>query len=268
MKKVTINTLRKYKKENRKVVWITAYDYPQARCADQAGVDMILVGDSAGNTTHGFESTIPMTMDLMIPHAEAVSRGAKRAFLVGDMPFMSYQQSDEIAVENAGRFIRAGMDAVKLEGYMPDRVRAINEAGILVCGHLGLTPQSKAKLGGYVVAGKNDDAIRMIVEDAESLESCDLSLLLLEAMPPEAAEKVVDQLMIPVYGIGAGDKVDGQLLIFHDVVGLSFDFKCKFARKYAETEDVWQHAINQYAFDVREQTFPKKQYFYKMDSEG
>lgn len=261
--KININTLRKRKENNEPVTWITAYDYPQARIVDKAGIDMILVGDSAGNTTHGYESTIPMTMDKMIIHAEAVSRGATNAFLVGDMPYMSYQSSNELAVENAGRFIRAGMDAIKLEGVMPDRVKAIDEAGILVAGHLGLTPQNKAKLGGYRVQGKTKKDAEIVLEQALQLQEAGCAILLLEAMPPEPAKNIAKTLEIPVYGIGAGNEVDGQLLIFHDVVGLSFDFKCKFAKQYIDTEQLWTEAITDYVNDIKTHNFPSQQHFYE-----
>ena len=263
MSKININTLRNRKKNNKPVVWVTAYDYPQARIVDQAGVDMILVGDSAGNTTHGFTSTIPVTMEMMVLHAAAVARGAKSAFMIGDMPYMSYQISNEQAIENAGRFIRCGMDAVKLEGDMPERMKAITDAGILGVGHLGLTPQSLAKMGGYKVQGKTSKQGEVILEQALRLEDNGMDLLLLEAMPPEPAAIITERLSIPVYGIGAGDKVDGQLVILHDLLGLSFDFKCKFVKRYVDGELILTDAITQYAADVRTKQFPTEEHFYK-----
>ncbi len=263
--KTTINTLRKFKREGQKVVWVTSYDYPQARLSDEAGVDMILVGDSAGNTTHGYSSTIPMTMDKMLVHAEAVARGAKNAFLVGDMPYMSYQISDESAIENAGAFIRAGMDSIKLEGCsqnIVNRVAAISDAGILVIGHIGLTPQSQAQLGGYKVQGKTDRQANILVGQAIDLEKAGCCALLLEAMPPEASEKIVKELKIPVYGIGAGNGVDGQLVIIHDLLGLSFEFNCKFVKKYLDGGELIRNALKDYAQEVRQEKFPSKEHFY------
>ncbi len=263
--KITINTLRKFKEKGQKAVWVTSYDYPQARLADEAGVDMILVGDSAGNTTHGYSSTIPMTMDKMLVHAEAVARGSKNAFLVGDMPYMSYQISDESAIENAGSFIRTGMDAIKLEGCSQNilsRVSSIRDAGILVIGHIGLTPQSQAQLGGYKVQGKTQEQVRILTGQAMDLEDAGCCVLLLEAMPPEASEKIVKELKIPVYGIGAGDGVDGQLVIIHDLLGLSFEFNCKFVKKYLDGGDLIRNALQQYAKEVRSEKFPSKEHFY------
>ena len=218
--KVTVLKLQKQKKNNVKTVGVTAYDYPQSLMADNAGVDWVLVGDSLGMTTLGYKTTIPVTMDDMLRSARAVSRGVKRAFTVGDMPYMSYQISNEEAVRNAGDFIKAGMDAVKVEGCMVERIKAICDSGIMVMSHLGLTPHTRAKLGGYRVQGKTADQAQAILEQALSLQDAGCSFLLLEAMPREAAALIADTLEIPVYGIGAGDKVDGQLVIMHDLVGL------------------------------------------------
>jgi len=261
--KISIQTLRKLKAEGEQAVWVTAYDYPQARLADAAGVDMILVGDSVGNTTHGFSSTIPVTMEMMLLHSAAVARGAKRPFLVGDMPYMSYQPSIEEAIRNAGAFIRTGMDAVKLEGCLPRVVNAINQAGILVCGHLGLTPQSVAHFGGYKVQGKTKESIKIVLEQALTLQHAGLSFLLLEAMPPDAAGEITEKLDIPVYGIGAGNKVDGQLIILHDLLGLSFEFTCKFVKRYIDGEGILTYALKQYAEEVRLRKFPAPEHFYQ-----
>ena len=218
--KVTILKLRRQKRQGTKTVLVSAYDYPQATIADKAGVDAILVGDSLGMTTLGYKSTIPVTMDDMIRSAEAVARGAKKAFLIGDMPYMSYQVSNEEAVRNAGRFVRAGMDCVKVEGAMIERIKAIADAGIMVMSHLGLTPHTRAKLGGYRVQGKTADGAQVILEQARELQEAGCSFLLLEGMPRESAAIIASELKIPVYGIGAGDQVDGQLVIFHDLMGL------------------------------------------------
>ena len=180
-KKVTILTLRKNKRENNKSVFVTAYDYPQALIADKAGVDAILVGDSCGMTTHGYKTTIPVTMEEMINHCESVSRGAKDAFLIGDMPYMSYQESNELAVRNAGRFIVAGMDMVKVEGAMVERIKAICDSGIMVMSHLGLTPHTRAKLGGYRVQGKTAKSAEIVLDQAKRLQDAGCSALLLDS---------------------------------------------------------------------------------------
>ena len=245
--KVTILRLRNHKKTGTKTVITTAYDYPQARIADGAEVDCILVGDSLGMTTLGHKTTIPVTMDQMISASEAVSRGAKNAFLIGDMPYMSYQISNEEAVENAGRFVRAGMDCVKVEGAMIDRIKAICDAGIMVMSHLGLTPHTRAKLGGYRVQGKTAAQAEIILEQALALQEAGCSFLLLEGMPRESAAMIASKLEIPVYGIGAGDKVDGQLVIFHDLMGLFWEFKSKFVKRYCEAGQIMQSALKEYA---------------------
>jgi len=255
--KVTILKLRKQKQNNVKSVGVTAYDYPQALMADNAGVDWVLVGDSLGMTTLGYKSTIPVTMDDMLRSARAVSRGVKRAFTVGDMPYMSYQISNEEAVRNAGDFIKAGMDAVKVEGCMVERIKAICDSGIMVMSHLGLTPHTRAKLGGYRVQGKTAD-------QALSLQEAGCSFLLLEAMPREAAALIADTLDIPVYGIGAGDKVNGQLVIMHDLIGLFWEFKSKFVKRYCEAGQLIQSALTDYANEVRELQFPSSENFYEI----
>jgi len=262
--KVTVLRLRKHKRENTKTVLVTSYDYPQARITDGAGVDAILVGDSLGMTTLGHKTTIPVTMDDMILHCEAVSRGAKHAFLIGDMPYMSYQISNEKAVYNAGRFIKAGMDCVKVEGAMVERIKAISDAGILVMSHLGLTPHTRAKLGGYRVQGKTAQQAEIILKQALELQNAGCAFLLLEAMPKEPAELIAKELSIPVYGIGAGDKVDGQLVIFHDLMGLFWEFKSKFVKRYCEAGQVMQKAMMEYADEVRNGIFPSQENFYEI----
>jgi 3-methyl-2-oxobutanoate hydroxymethyltransferase len=266
-KKVTILTLRRHKRQNKKSVFVTAYDYPQAMLAHRAGVDGILVGDSLGMTTLGHKTTIPVTMDDMIRHAEAVARGAKAPFLVGDMPYMSYQASNADAVRNAGRFIRAGMDAVKVEGAMVDRIKAIADAGILVQSHLGLTPHTMAMQGGYRVQGKTAKSTEIILNQALELQDAGCAFLLLEAMPRESAQAVAKELTIPVYGIGAGDLVDGQLVIMHDLVGLFWDFKSKFVKRYCEAGAMIQGSLEQYAEEVRSGVFPAEENFYEIKEE-
>jgi 3-methyl-2-oxobutanoate hydroxymethyltransferase len=218
-------------------------------------------------TTLGHKTTIPVTMDAMILHAEAVARGAKSAFLVGDMPYMSYQASNSEAVHNAGRFIRAGMDAVKVEGAMVDRIKAIADAGILVQSHLGLTPHTRAKLGGYRVQGKTAESTEIILNQALELQEAGCAFLLLEAMPRESAQAVAKELSIPVYGIGAGDLVDGQLVIMHDLVGLFWEFKSKFVKRYCEAGAIIQTALEQYADEVRTGVFPSTENFYEIKDE-
>ena len=265
--KVTILRLRRQKREKIPTVMTTAYDYPQARIADGAGVDAILVGDSLGMTTLGHKTTIPVTMDQMISSCEAVAKGAKKAFLIGDMPYMSYQVSDEEAVYNAGRFVKAGMDCVKVEGAMTDRIKAIADSGIMVMSHLGLTPHTRAKLGGYRVQGKTAKQAEIILEQAKALQEAGCSFLLLEGMPRESADMITQALDIPVYGIGAGDKVNGQLVIFHDLMGLFWEFKSKFVKRYCEAGQIMQSALKQYADEVRNGEFPSEENFYAIKEE-
>jgi len=265
--KVTILKLRRQKEQNQKTVLTTAYDYPQATISDGAGVDCILVGDSAGMTTFGYKTTIPVTMDQMITCCESVSRGAKNAFLIGDMPYMSYQVSNEEAVINAGRFVRAGMDCVKVEGAMVDRVKAIADSGIMVMSHLGLTPHTRAMLGGYKVQGKTAEGAEYILKQAMELQEAGCAFLLLEGMPRESAKMIRDKLTIPVYGIGAGDLVDGQLVIFHDLMGLFWEFKSKFVKRYCEAGLMMQESLKQYAHEVRTGIFPSKENFYAIKEE-
>ena len=265
--KKTILTLRRHKRTGEKTVLVTSYDYPQALIADKANVDCVLVGDSAGMTTHGYKSTIPVTMEQMIIHCEAVSKGAKNAFLIGDMPYMSYQPSDQIAIENAGLFVKAGMDCVKVEGAMVDRIKAIADSGIIVMSHLGLTPHTRAKLGGYKVQGKSAKSAEIILEQALALQEAGCSFLLLEAMPAEPAGLIAKELRIPVFGIGAGDQVDGQLVILHDLVGLFWEFKSKFVKRYCEAGQMIESALIEYKNEVKEGAFPSEDNFYEIKEE-
>ena len=265
--KTTILKLRRHKRTKEKTCMVTAYDYPQALIADKAGVDVILVGDSCGMTTHGYKTTIPVTMDEMVNHCEAVSRGAKDAFLVGDMPYMSYQPSDQIAIENAGRFIKAGMDCAKVDGSIIDRVRSIVDSGIMVMRHLGLTPHTRAKLGGYRVQGKTAKSAEIVLDQALRLQDVGCSFLLLEAMPTEPAGMIAEKLDIPVYGIGAGDRVDGQLVIIHDLVGLFWEFKSKFVKRYCEAGQMIQSALEEYKSEVKSGQFPAPENFYEIKEE-
>ncbi len=265
-KKISLLHLNKMKVDGEKVVFLTAYDYPLASLADQAGVDMILVGDSLGMTVLGHKTTLPVTMNDMISHCQAVNRAVNHAYIVGDMPYMSYQPSDRDAIINAGRFMsEAGCDAVKCEGgkRIESRVKAMVDAGITVMGHLGLTPQNMSQLGGFKVQGKTFESYKILLEDAIALEEAGASFLLLEAMPPEVATKICDQLSIPVYGIGAGSELDGQLVIMHDIIGLFDQFKPKFVKQYCNAGKLIKEAITDYCHDVRHKLFPQPEHFYK-----
>jgi 3-methyl-2-oxobutanoate hydroxymethyltransferase len=267
MSKMGVLELHQMKRDGQKITWLTAYDYPTATFEQAAGIDMILVGDSLGMCIYGYPGTVPVTMDQCIVHSEAVRRGAPDAFVVGDMPFGSYQASDEDAVRNAARFLKeASVDAVKLEGGVRviSRVKAILDAGIVVCGHIGLTPQSSGQLGGHKAQGRTLEAAMLVVEDARALYQAGVQLLLLEAVPPEVAGFIRSELPIPVLGIGAGDDVDGQLLIVSDVLGLFQAFTPKFVKKYADLGGVATAALTEYVADVRAGRFPEEQHCYRM----
>ena len=264
--------LHEMKRAGQKITWLTAYDYPTATFEEAAGIDMILVGDSLGMGVYGYPGTVPVTMDQCIVHGEAVRRGAPKTFVVGDMPFMSYQISDEEAVRNAGRFLKeAGVDAIKLEGGVRtvSRVRAILDAGVAVCGHIGLTPQSSGQLGGHKAQGRTIESAKLVVEDARALYEAGVQLLLVEAVPPEVASFIRDELPIPVLGIGAGAEVDGQLLIVSDVLGTFAAFTPKFVKKYADLAAISTAALTEYVTDVRGNAFPEEQHCYRMlEGEG
>ncbi len=266
-KKVSVLDLQEMKKQGEKITWLTAYDYPTAQFAEQAGLEMLLVGDSLGMCIYGYEGTIPVTMDQCIVHSEAVRRAAPTAFVLGDMPFMSYQISNQGAVENAGRFLKeAGVDGVKLEGGLRviSRIKAIVDAGIVVCGHIGLTPQSSGQLGGHKAQGRTVESARLLIEDALAIENAGAQLLLLEAVPPEVAGFISKKLAIPVLSIGAGPDCDGQLLIVSDLVGQFQAFTPKFVKKYANVAEVITDAMRAYVNDVKSQVFPSDEYCYHM----
>jgi len=266
-KKITIHSLFAMKQQGERVSWLTAYDYPTAQFAEEAGLEMLLVGDSLGMCVYGYEGTVPVTMDQCIVHAEAVRRGAPTAFVLGDMPFMSYQASDESAVANAGRFLKeAGVDGIKLEGGVRtiSRIRAILDAGIVVCGHIGLTPQSSGQLGGHKAQGRTVKSARLLIEDALAIEEAGAQLLLLEAVPPEVARFITAKLSIPVYGIGAGLHCDGQLLIVSDLIGQFQAFTPKFVKKYANVAQVITEAMVAYIKDVKADVFPADEHCYRM----
>jgi 3-methyl-2-oxobutanoate hydroxymethyltransferase len=269
-KKVTTLTLRQKKERGEPITMLTAYDYPTALAMDQAGVDAILVGDSLGMVVLGYENTLPVTMEDMLHHSRAVSRGAKFALLIGDMPFMSYQASIEDAVRNAGRFLQqAGMDAVKLEGgrERADAVRAIVGAGIPVMGHLGLTPQSVHQLGGFRPQGKTASAAKRLLEDALLLEEAGCFSLVLESVPARLAELVSQRLSIPTIGIGAGVGCDGQVLVTHDLLGLFDRFTPKFVKKYADLHGEMQRAFGEYMAEVQARQFPAAEHTVEMADE-
>ena len=233
-KKITIHTLQKKKDKNKPITMVTAYDYSSAVLVDEADMDMILVGDSLAMVMLGLDSTVSITMDEMLHHCKAVSRGAKQAFLVGDMPFMSYQPSLPEAIRNAGRFLKeSGMDAVKLEGgrEVVSTIRAIVDAGVPVMGHIGLTPQTVSQLGGYKVQGKTAVSAQTLLEDALALEEAGCFSIVLEAVPPAVAKAISEQLTIPTIGIGAGAGCDGQVLVYHDMLGLFNKYMPKICQR-------------------------------------
>ncbi len=266
-RKISILKIQSKKDQGRPITMLTAYDYPSALLVDGAGIDIILVGDSLGMVVLGMESTVPVTMDEMVHHCRAVARGARNALLVGDMPFMSYQADVSEAIRNAGRFMKEGlMDAVKLEGgrEVAQTIRAIVDAGIPVMGHIGLTPQSASKLGGYRVQGKTAaDALRLF-EDAIALQEAGCYAIVLEAVPAVVAGAISERLRIPTIGIGAGAACDGQVLVFHDLVGLFDRFTPKFVRQYADAGKIIASAIQAYAQDVEAGEFPAPEHTFTM----
>ena len=257
--KVTIQTLHSKKVHGEPITFLTAYDFPTAVALDRSGIDGILVGDSLGMVVLGYENTLPVTMQEMLHHCRAVSRGVSRAHLVGDMPFMSYQASISDALRNAGSLLqKGGMDAVKLEGGR-DRVAAIKaiiSAGIPVMGHLGLTPQSVHQLGGWKVQGKSTEAAKILIEDALILEDAGCYAIVLESIPAEVAQLISKRLSIPVIGIGAGIGCDGQVLVTHDLLGLFDRFTPSFVKKYADLFSEMERAFQEYIADVKERRFP------------
>ncbi len=263
-KKKTILDFYEMKKKGEQVTWVTAYDFPTATFAENAGIDMILVGDSLGMVVLGYEGTNPVTMADCISHCQAVRRGAPKTWIVGDMPFMSYQVSDASAVENAGRFIKeAAVDCIKLEGgiRVASRIRAITDAGIPVIGHLGLTPQSSGQLGGFKAQGRDVKNARLVIEDSLAVEQAGAYALLLEAVPPELTKFIQNKLSIPVYSIGAGP-ADGQLMICGDLLGMFQAFTPKFVKKYADVAQVETDAFKAYIDDVLTGRFPEDQHVY------
>jgi 3-methyl-2-oxobutanoate hydroxymethyltransferase len=267
MPKKSIIDFRKMKANSEKIAYLTSYDFPTAQFAEAAGMDMILVGDSLGMCVYGYSGTVPVTMDQMIAHAEAVRRGAPNTFVVGDMPFMSYQTNTDCAVENAGRFLKeAGADAIKLEGgeRIAKQIRAIVDAGIVVMGHIGLTPQSSGQLGGHKAQGRTVESARDLIDDALAVVEAGAHMLLLEAVPPEVGGLITELLPVPVLGIGAGEQTDGQLLIVSDLIGQFQAFTPKFVKKYCNVAEVITEAMQSYIADVRTGTFPGPEHAYRM----
>jgi 3-methyl-2-oxobutanoate hydroxymethyltransferase len=266
--KKSILDFQRMKKENEKITWLTAYDYPTAQFEERAGIDMILVGDSMGNCVYGYPNgTIPVTMEQCIVHTEAVRRGAPNTFLMGDMPFGSYQTTPEEAVKSAVRFYKeAGVDSIKLEGgrRITKMIRGIVDAGMVVCGHIGLTPQSTGQFGGYKAQGRTAKSAYELILDARAVQEAGAALLLIEAVAPEVAKFITEDLTIPVYGIGAGPHCNGQLLIISDVLGIWEAFKPKFVKRYANMAQESVSAIQAYVTDVREGKFPEDVHCYKM----
>jgi 3-methyl-2-oxobutanoate hydroxymethyltransferase len=266
--KVSLPYLLHKKDVNEQISMLTAYDYPAARLIDEAGIDIILVGDSAAMTVMGYSSTLPVTMAEMLHHCKMVSRGSNYAFLVGDMPFMSYQAGISEAIMNAGRFLKEGaMEAVKLEGgqSITATVKAINESGIPVMGHIGLTPQSVMKIGGYIVQGRTAESAEMLIADALALQDAGCFAIVLEAIPAAVAAIITQKLSIPTIGIGAGRYCNGQVLVFHDILGFGNQSTPKFVKQYANLEKTIREALRSYRQDVETGKFPTDAHTYKMD---
>jgi 3-methyl-2-oxobutanoate hydroxymethyltransferase len=268
--KLPLTDLADMKRRRERIVMVTAYDYPSGSLADAAGVDIVLVGDSAAMTVLGYESTVPATMDEMVMLTRAAVRGAKRPLVVADMPFGSFQISDEEAVRSAVRFVKeAGTDAVKLEGAGPtvSRVLALVGAGIPVMGHVGLTPQSATMLGGFRAQGRTSARARQLLEDARTLEQAGCFSLVLEAVPAPVAARITEELTIPTIGIGSGRDCDGQVLVYHDLLGLYQGREPRFVKRYAELATEIQNAIERYAADVRSGAFPGDEHTYSIPDE-
>lgn len=266
MQKVTVQDFLRKKKEHKKITILTAYDYPFAQLVDEVGLDAILVGDSLGMVIQGLENTLPVTMDEMIYHTKMVVRAVKNAMVIGDMPFMSYQVSIEEAVRNAGRFLKeAGASAVKLEGGFEviEHIKAMTRSDIPVMAHIGLTPQSIHRMGGYKVQGKTEDAAKRLIEEAHSVEDAGAFSLLLEAIPMELAGKITRGLSIPTIGIGAGPYCDGQVLVIHDILGLFERFVPKFVKRYTNLREIAINAIRTYREEVEKGIFPSEEESFK-----
>ncbi|MDH4226522.1 MAG: 3-methyl-2-oxobutanoate hydroxymethyltransferase [Deltaproteobacteria bacterium] len=266
MKKITVSDILKYKKDGKKIAVLTAYGFQTARIIDNAGIPVVLVGDSVGMVEAGHETTLPVTMDEMIYHVRSVSRACKDAFVVADMPFMSYQPSVEEALKNAGRFLKeAGADGVKVEGGVRSAavIKAMAEAGIPVMGHVGLTPQSVLTMGGYKVQGRTKEASKEILADAKAVEDAGAFSMVLEGIPSELAKTITKELSIPTIGIGAGVGCDGQVLVLNDMLGMDLEKTApKFVKRYANLDEVISKAVTRYKDDVEAGKFPDEEHSY------
>jgi 3-methyl-2-oxobutanoate hydroxymethyltransferase len=267
-RRVSITDLKAMKKRGERIAMLTAYDYPSAKLVEEAGAPIILVGDSLGMVVLGYDSTVPVTMEEMLHHVKAVVRGTRRAHVVADMPFMSYQAGPQDALRNAGRLLKeGGAQSVKLEGgrHVAETVRALVQAGIPVMGHLGLTPQSVNQLGGYKVQGKTPAAAVKLVNDAVSLEQAGAYAVVLETIPAQLAQVITEKTSIPTIGIGAGPHCDGQVQVFHDLLGLFTDFVPKHAKRYAQVGEAIKQAVSEYVAEVREGAFPTERESFFID---
>ena len=268
--KNTVLTIQTQKEIGKKITMLTCYDYSMAKLMDEAGINMLLVGDSLGNVVLGYEDTLSVTMEDMIHHTAAVARGAKNALVVADMPFMSYQTSVYDAVANAGRLIKEGRaQMVKLEGgaSICPQIKAIVEASIPVCAHLGLTPQSINAFGGFKVQGKSEEAAKKLIEDAKAVEAAGASALVMECVPAELAALVTGHINIPTIGIGAGAGCDGQVLVYQDMLGMFSDFTPKFVKRFASIGEMMKEAFKAYSISVKEGSFPSEEHAYKLDAD-
>jgi 3-methyl-2-oxobutanoate hydroxymethyltransferase len=269
-KRVSLLDLQAKKERREPLTMLTAYDYPTARRVDASGVDLVLVGDSLAMVVLGHDSTVPLTMEEMLHHCRAVARGAERCVRVGDLPFLSYQVSRTEAIRNAGRLLQeGGMDAVKLEGgrSMAETARAIVQAGIPVMGHIGFTPQSVSKLGGYRVQGRTAAAARDLMEDARALEAAGCFSIVLEMVPAPVAEALSQRLTVPTIGIGAGAGCDGQVLVYHDLLGLYDDIQPRFVKRFGELGKATDEALARYRSEVEARTFPAPEHTFAIDPE-
>ncbi len=265
--KRTILNLFKNKINDIKSVGITSYDYPTSKIISKSDIDFVVVGDTLGSTVYGYDNINKVSTETMLRHCASVYKGCPNKFLIGDMPFMSYQSCEKEAIENAGKFNLSGMDAVKLEGFYPNRVKSISDSGLIVMSHLGLTPQTKAKMSGYRIQSKTSEDSKKLLEQSKRMRDAGASLFLLEAVPKEVGELITKELDVPVYGIGAGPEVDGQLVIFHDLVGLFWDFKPRFVKQYVNTEEIISNVLKHYSSDVSKKLFPSVEHCYDMNSE-
>lgn len=268
--KNTVNTILQQKHEGKKITMLTCYDYSTAKLMEEAGVNTILVGDSLGNTILGYEDTIQVTMEDMIHHCAAVSRGIKNILLVCDMPFMSYQTSVYDAVVNAGRLMKEGhANMVKLEGgvEVAPQIEAIVKASIPVCAHIGLTPQSINAFGGFKIQGKTEAAARKLIEDAKAVQKAGATMVVLEGVPAKLATKITEMLDIPTIGIGAGAGCDGQVLVYQDMLGMFSDYVPKFVRQFANVGEVMKNAFKEYIEEVQNGNFPAEEHNYKIDDD-